>query len=309
MSDEALPPPPSAARRLIEIVLGLLFIWLFANFYTSVLVAFHREAANRTTVLVDYDKLESPAIDGRMTVTGVDPVKGELNARITLECDESLLGDDKYTLNRDIAVNVNSVKGKQLEIYKQGTRLAPIDVTLALFDGEPMEYPYDVHKAEMYLDVSYMEESKEKDGGEDEIFVPVGMVFEAAAPGYVFEVHDALPTSLKNTNGFESVAIEISRSATVKGFSLFTIGLIWCITGTILVLTLAVWLRGRKFEFGMMTFFAAMLFAFPAIRNLQPMVPPIGAWPDFVAVFWAQGIAGACIVIMLGVWLSRSQKG
>lgn len=307
MSDEDRPPPISPVRRLVEIIFGLLLVWIFATFYTSVLIAFHREASNRTTVLVDAENLDSPSIDGRMTVTGVDPVKGELGARITLECDDSLLGSDKYTLNRDLFVSVNSVKGKQLELFKRGTRVPPIDVTLALFDGEPMEYPYDVHKAELYLDVSYTQASK--DGGEDEAFIPVGMVFEAAAPGYVFEVHDALPVSQKNTNGFESVAIQISRSATVKGFSLFTIGLIWCIAVTILVLTLAVWLRGRKFEFGMMTFFAAMLFAFPAIRNLQPMVPPIGAWPDFVAVFWAQGIAGACIVIMLGVWLSRPQKG
>lgn len=308
MTDDEMPVRLSSARRLAEIVIGVLLVWAFVSFYTSVLLAFHRESQSRITKLVDFGKLESPSVDGRLTVTGVDPVKGELTARLELECDESLLNDDGYTLNRDLSVNVNTVKGKQLELHKQGTRLAPIDVTLALFDGELMEYPYDVHKGELYLDVSYIEPGETK-GEEDEVFVPVGMKFETSVPGYIFYVREATPAKLKKTSGFESGAIDIERSATVKGFSLFTIGLIWCIAVTILVLTLAVSLRGRTFEFGMMTFFAAMLFAFPAIRNLQPMVPPIGAWPDFVAVFWAQGIAGGCIVIMLGVWLFRSEKG
>lgn len=298
---------PSTVRRIVEVVLGLIIVALFARTYTSVLVSFHQEAEKKSSVMIDFKNLESPSIDGKFTVTGVDPVKGELTARLELECDEELLMEDGYSLKRDLIVSVNSVKGKQMDTYKKGTRLSPIDVTLALFGGEALEYPYDKHKAELYVDVSYIKKGETRDDDE-EVFIPVGMTFETSTPGYTFKFAEATAAKDKKTPGFESANLEIERSSTVRGFSIFVIILIWSIAATIIVLTLAVWLRGRKFEFGMMTFFAAMLFAFPAIRNLQPMVPPIGAWPDFVCVFWAQGIVGVCLVVMLGVWLARPAK-
>jgi hypothetical protein len=140
---------------------------------------------------------------------------------------------------------------------------------------------------------------------EEEILLPVAMEWEASAPGFRFQIDNV---KTEKTRGFASADITISRGPTVKGFSIFIMTLIWCIAITILVMTLAVWLRGRKLEFDMLTFIAAMLFAFPAIRNLQPMVPPIGALPDFISVFWAQGITGICLVIMLGVGLARPVK-
>lgn len=310
MSDSTPSNGMSLTRRLVEIVIGLVVFAVFVNTYTNVLVAFHRESDRNALVIVDYDKMQAPSINGHLTVTGVDPVKGELSARLELEPDESLLEEDAYSLKQDLTVSVNNMKGKQMETYKKGTRLSPIDVTLALFDGDASEYPFDLHKAELCLDVSYMHREKGESADEaEEVFIPVGMVFEASAPGYSFKVAESTTTKSKKTAGFESAALEVERSSTVKGFSVFIITLIWAISVTILIMTLAVWLRGRKFEFGMMTFYAAMLFAFPAIRNLQPMVPPIGAWPDFACVFWAQGIVGSCIVIVLFVWLARSAKG
>lgn len=305
-------PQHSANRRVVEIVVGLLVIALFAWAYIYVLRAFYREAEKRFDVIVAEDGLGADFFDAKMTVTAVDPIKGELNARIEFEPKGKLVGEDGFVLARDVTLSVNSVKGKQLENYKKGTRLAPIDITLALFDGEAMEYPFDAHKAELNLDLTTIVKTRttgengEAVEEEDEVFFPVAMQFEASAPGFRFDVENV---KSEKGHGFSSADLEIARSPTVKGFSIFIMALIWSICLTILTMSLAVWLRGRKLEFSMLTFIAAMLFAFPAIRNLQPMVPPIGALPDFIAVFWAQGITGMCLVIMLGVWLARPVKG
>lgn len=55
----------------------------------------------------------------------------------------------------------------------------------------------------------------------------------------------------------------------------------------------------------MFTFMTAMLFAFPALRNVQPGVPAIGALSDFIAFFWTELLIIACLLTLIGTWLVR----
>jgi hypothetical protein len=48
-----------------------------------------------------------------------------------------------------------------------------------------------------------------------------------------------------------------------------------------------------------------MLFAFPAFRNMMPLSPPIGAFPDYIAFFWAEGMAALTLVLLILTWFSR----
>ena len=56
------------------------------------------------------------------------------------------------------------------------------------------------------------------------------------------------------------------------------------------------------------TFTTSMLFAFPAFRNMMPLAPPIGAFPDYIAFFWAEGIAAITLVVLISSWFFRKQN-
>lgn len=355
------PAPPTGPSRVGELVVGLIVLALFAWGYVTVFHAFRAESEKRFDTVAEASKLGPDRIETKVTVTGVDAVKGELTARIEFEPKGNLLSEDGYTLGRDVTMFVDSLKGKQMDTYKKGQRLTPVEVTLGLYDGDAAEYPFDKHNCELDLsfetstrstpataspsaspppagetaapnaDASALpakeQESPTTDASaapeptpssegavqeslppdeEDVVNVPISMEFETSVPGFRVDV-DAL--NEKGVKGCAGADIEIRRTVTVKGFSIFIMTLIWSIALSILMMTFFVWRRGRKLEFSMLTFFAAMLFAFPAIRNLQPGSPPIGALPDFIAVFWAQAITAICLCIMLCVWVRRPVKG
>ena len=66
-------------------------------------------------------------------------------------------------------------------------------------------------------------------------------------------------------------------------------------------------MRGRKPEIAMFSFMAALLFAYYAVRNTQPLVPPIGVYSDFLAFFWTEILVGACLVVMVFTWVLRQR--
>jgi hypothetical protein len=56
-----------------------------------------------------------------------------------------------------------------------------------------------------------------------------------------------------------------------------------------------------------MAFYAALLFAFPAIRNAQPFTPPMGVLSDYLGFFWAESLVAISLIIKLNIWLSRKK--
>ena len=38
---------------------------------------------------------------------------------------------------------------------------------------------------------------------------------------------------------------------------------------------------------------------------MMPLSPPIGAFPDYLAFFWAEGMAAVTLVILISTWFKR----
>ncbi|NKB17610.1 MAG: DUF4436 family protein [Pseudanabaena sp. CRU_2_10] len=51
----------------------------------------------------------------------------------------------------------------------------------------------------------------------------------------------------------------------------------------------------------------ALLFALPAVRNIQPGIPPVGTLTDFLSFFWAEALIATAVVIMFYCWFTRYQ--
>jgi len=143
------------------------------------------------------------------------------------------------------------------------------------------------------------DESDADDDGEESIAVAVD--FYGSIPG--FRINAA--KNPESTEDYVALDMKIGRSSTVVFFSMFITVLMWGVTIAVLVLTLSVLLRGRKIEIGMFSFLAALLFAFAAVRNSQPGVPPIGTYSDFIAFFWAEVIIALCLLLIIFTWLLR----
>ena len=120
-------------------------------------------------------------------------------------------------------------------------------------------------------------------------------------PGYEVEFHKVS----QEESGAVRIRIDLARAKSVRSFSMFINSLMWVLALVILSITFICLTSNRKVELAMLSFFGAMLFAFPAVRNLQPFVPPLGSMTDFYATFWAQGIAALSIVVCGGLWVLR----
>jgi hypothetical protein len=51
----------------------------------------------------------------------------------------------------------------------------------------------------------------------------------------------------------------------------------------------------------------SLIFGLPALRNIQPGVPPVGALVDYVTFIWAELIVAVSAVIIVWTWLLRSR--
>ncbi len=63
-------------------------------------------------------------------------------------------------------------------------------------------------------------------------------------------------------------------------------------------------------EFGLvlLTISIALIFGLPALRNVQPGVPPVGAFSDYITFIWAELIVAVSAVITVWHRLLRPQS-
>jgi len=131
--------------------------------------------------------------------------------------------------------------------------------------------------------------------------VSIAVDFYGSIAGYKIEA----AKSEESDDNYVGIDMKIARSSTVIFFSVFVMVLMWGVTIAVMFMTLSIFLRGRKIELGMFSFLAALLFAFAAVRNSQPGVPPIGAFSDFISFFWAEVILAMCLLAIIFMWLLR----
>lgn len=131
--------------------------------------------------------------------------------------------------------------------------------------------------------------------------VSIAVDFYGSIAGYKIEA----AKSAESDDSYVGIEMKIARSSTVVFFSVFVMVLMWSVTIAVMFMTLSIFLRGRKIELAMFSFLAALLFAFAAVRNSQPGVPPIGAYSDFISFFWAEVILAMCLLAIIFMWLLR----
>ena len=114
-----------------------------------------------------------------------------------------------------------------------------------------------------------------------------------------WQVFISLQDGSRGSDTVITANLRMYRGPTQVFFSLFISILMWLLSGSVFWLATTLCLRRRKVEPPTIAVSTTMLFALPAIRNVQPGNPPIGSTSDFIAFFWALFLVAASSLILI----------
>ena len=291
-------------RSKKQLVISLLLLAIFAGAYIYIFSAYKNESNNRSAELVaDTQRAGENRIDVSGRIVTADPIKGDIVVRLEFTPHGSFASGDSATLSRDLDLYVSSATGKNVHEFKKGKRMNPVEAIVEIYEGEPMDYPFDAHAAEL----SFFFEPGGGKGGDPGVSeaIPVAAAMRGSVAGLRIDTEYAK----ENTPDHAVIDISIERSSTAVFFSVFIMLAMWALTIGVICLVFRVYAGQRKIEISMFSFLGALLFAFPALRNSQPGTPPIGTMGDFLAFFWAEVIIALSLLSVLLRWLIRGPGG
>ncbi len=306
----------------IGIGIGILIVVAIGMYVT--LGFFRAEGVKSGAVISDKGTKNPNHVVASITLLGLDAVKGDASARIEFAPKGNLLNDEDNTLKKTIRFFINSANGKQEIDFTKGKRMTPVETVINTYDGNVSDYPFDHHKAEVELYLTPGKEDpkkaaekpaaanpaaeepanakKEEDAEPEDI--PLVVDFYGSLPGYRITTE----VSKETDENYALFDVNFERSSTGIFFSMFIAVMMWGLSIGVLFLVLSIVIRKRKPEIAMCSLMAALLFAFYAVRNSQPNVPPIGVFSDFISFFWAEIIVAACLLIGTFAWILRPTK-
>jgi hypothetical protein len=255
-------------------------------------------------------------------ILSIDPIKGDVSARLEFFPMGKYAKEDG-SLTRNIKFDTYSSNGKQEITFEKGKRMSPSEVILNMYDGEVSNYPFDKHKANLvvFFTVKPDKVEKPKPAAEnpddekkpapaaaveedEEDYPPFTLDFKPSLAGYNIDT----AKSKESDDTYVDVELTIARSGMVKFFSVFVMLLMWGVTLAVLGLVFTVVILGRKVEIAMFSFIATLIFAFVAVRNSQPSIPPIGISFDYLSFFLAEVVLALCLLMILATWIFRPAK-
>jgi hypothetical protein len=287
-------------RKLLtkRIIIMLLFLALFIGAFSGALYFYQNDRTQRSANLTFGDDKAPNRIDVDVKLLGVDPIKSEINLRFAPKPEGTYAKDERLT--KELKFFTGSESGKP-EVTLEKNRI-PDSVTgsLSIINGRVSDYPFDVHNSDLYLYFTDPKDEKEE--------IPMAIHFNGAISGYNIDVDNIPKEEFVSSDSYMGLRVTVSRSVITKSFSIFLMIAMWLIGLVVFTITMVVVWQPRPIEFGMFTLIAGMLFALPAVRNLQPAVPPLGGLTDFLSFFWAESLVAISMPILFFTWLTRYKK-
>jgi hypothetical protein len=274
-------------RKTVRIVAALVVL---GTAYALSLVAYDVQRDNGQKKLRIGNLRDGIGVAAR--VVGVDPATDAMTVRLEF----APLGSfrtGEIVLNRAVNVFISTAKGRSLVRFPAGTVMSPTEATVALQDGELLDYPFDSYHTNLVI-------FAEDEHGDD---VPVSEEVSTGFNGF------RINTSRGDFRGFPYAKFHLRRATTTIFFAVFIMVVFWAVALSAFALAIMLVERRRKFEAGFTGFLAALLFALPTVRNNLPGSPPIGSLNDFLAFFWTEGICALALVIVVVTWVVRKLPG
>jgi len=300
----------------------ILIVSVVVVFYVVVLLGGLTESKRRSLELRD----ETSAADHvlvSMVVTGVNPFTQELTAQLGFRLAGSIAKDD-VTPAVDLKLLVNNGSGKQEFDFPKGKRMERISAVFPL-DGDLNRYPFDRDVTTVRLLMTTPTRRVERQAPKGPPSTPA-----------ITEQIDVLAVSTSTLQNNTPVALSVSVVARVTGIrfkgyvtrsteqepmgivlninraniviviSLIVMSMMAALSFSLLVMVLKATTE-RKVDLLPLSLSISLIFGLPALRSIQPGVPPVGALVDYIAFLWAELIVAASAVIIVWTWLVRSR--
>ena len=300
---------------LLSVLLGL---------YCFVLVRSQNEVNRRSLQLRDDTDAADHVVISAL-VTGVNPTTQELTAQIILQ-PQGALARDEVTPAVDLKLLINNVREQQQFDFPKGKRINRIEAVFPL-NGELNKYPFDHYTTTLWFLITTPTRKTQSQttpkgaglvpqGAEDQPLqadqlavgtttllqstpVPLTITLSASTPGIKFTGSVARGDSRKVTG----IELKLRRADNVIAVSIVLMTLMSGLAVSLLAMVFKATTSGPKVDLVPLSFSISLIFGLPALRNVQPGVPPVGAFGDYVSFIWAEIIVGLSAMILIWNWL------
>ena len=111
-----------------------------------------------------------------------------------------------------------------------------------------------------------------------------------------------VPTRYGVNNAFD---VTLSRSSPVKWYAYFVMGLMWALAiGGVAMAVIMLLRKQDEIDTAAFAYLAALLFAFPLIRQTLPGNPGPGSYVDLYSYYWTEVIVAITLVVLLARWIT-----
>jgi hypothetical protein len=301
--------------------LKIAFIFAIIALYVAVLVRASTESTRRSLRLRD----ESSAPD-RVTVsvavTNVNPATQELTARFGFRLAGNI-AHDEITPAVNMKLLINNVRGQQEFDFPAGKRMNRIDAVFPL-NGNVNNYPFDHYETTMWLlitvppaankaPISKMPENQPQETLDTEQLavgavtlqsntpIPLSLAVSAKIPGIKFG------GSVTRDQGTQVTGIDLKlrRADNLIAMSILINAMMTGLAVSVLAMVLHITTAKGESDLLPLSMSLSLIFGLPALRNVQPGVPPVGAFSDYVTFIWAELIVAVSAVVTVWHWLLR----
>ncbi len=242
----------------------------------------------------------SPGFVVGISPVGIQPGTSTATVRVAIQHAADAYVDAGGRLGQPTRLTVITDAGVVEERFPAGTVPGALEVPAGL-DGDLALYPFDDHDGKVIVVADSYETSA--DGSIRSVSqIPVGLVSGGGVSGWRTTL--TAPTAAEE----EPVAtLLFERAFSTRAFAVLILGLSVMLAVLSLVVGLLVRLRRRVIEATMLSWFAALLFALPAMRNFMPGSPPIGVALDVYVFLWVMVSAVLGVVLAVLAWIDRDR--
>ena len=281
------------------VAVGVSLVAAVAALYAVTLIAFENQSSATRTLEIQAPK-SAYLLSALVTVTDLDPKLGLLRLRMDITPDRGLASDSGLATRYPLDIVAFGLTGRTELRIPAGQVPQELELSTGLFDGDVNKYPFDSYRSGFGLEAHALI-------GRRSVAVPFEMSVEPRFAG--FRVHPSESAQSTPTGPF--VAMAIRRSATTIGFAVFVMVMMWCLAIAALVIAVRFLLRRHRLELAFSGMSVGLLFAFPAVRNALPGVPPMGALIDYLSFFWAEALVAVALLTILLIFIRRGlpQRG
>jgi hypothetical protein len=252
------------------------------------------------TAIHDASAAVAPSFDGIVVearLIAVNAATASATVRIDPTPGGSFAQPQADLLARDVVLYTGTVSGSLAHGYRAGNFMDPFETTVPL-EGDTSTYPFH------HLKVEIAALARTAGGVRSGTTVPVQLHISSNLAGYRISTQPGMPEG-----SAVDVVLHVDPSWPAVLFAGFIMVVMWALALGALAVAVSLLARRRRFEGAFAAFLAALLFAFPTLRNNLPGIPPIGVLFDYAAFFWAEALVALALIALITGWTVRGLLG